>query len=240
MGSSWRIGRPVFFLRQICTCGVCPLENQIKILSARYLRISWAPDLKIWFTDLRLGVDHLIKFWMNFVKVWNINIENATSLLHPSTGCSSCLNPIVLMNRLNQTESAVFQLCRFTVYSKDPFSDYFHLCSRLNKVVSIVTKMAAKISENQENDQFGRYRQMNTPGNVVRGNQKLCQGNLYGCNRPWLTALDKCKQTGGCSCSCIILTRLQLDFGESGDVVKAFISAPKKKWLHIERQAADF
>ena len=22
------------------------------------------------------------------------------------------------------------------------------------------------------------------PGNVVRGNQKLCKGNLYGCNRP--------------------------------------------------------
>ena len=25
------------------------------------------------------------------------------------------------------------------------------------------------------------YMTLNTPGNVVRGNQKLCKGNLYGC-----------------------------------------------------------
>ena len=58
-----------------------------------------------------------------------------------------------------------------------------------------------------------------TPGNVVRGNKKLCKGNHYGCNRPWITALEKCKQTGECSFSCIILTRLQQDFGKSGSVV---------------------
>ena len=40
-----------------------------------------------------------------------------------------------------------------------------------------------------------------TPGNVVRGNQKLCKGNLYGYNRPWLSALEKGKQAGECSYS---------------------------------------
>ena len=29
--------------------------------------------------------------------------------------------PDSLMDRLNQTESVVFQLCRFTVFQKDPF-----------------------------------------------------------------------------------------------------------------------
>ena len=58
-----------------------------------------------------------------------------------------------------------------------------------------------------------------TPGNVVRGNQKLCKENLYRCNRPWQTALEKCKQTGECSCSCIILTSLQQDVGKSNNVV---------------------
>ena len=28
--------------------------------------------------------------------------------------------PLTLMNRLNQTETTVFQLCRFAIFSKDP------------------------------------------------------------------------------------------------------------------------
>ena len=32
-----------------------------------------------------------------------------------------------LMNRFNQTESAVFQLCSFTVFPKDPFFRLFSL-----------------------------------------------------------------------------------------------------------------
>ena len=40
--------------------------------------------------------------------------------------------PVSLMNRLNQTESAVFQLCRFTVFPNDPFSDYIVLSHFLN------------------------------------------------------------------------------------------------------------
>ena len=58
-----------------------------------------------------------------------------------------------------------------------------------------------------------------TPGNVVRGNQKLCKGNLYGSTRSWLTASEKCKQTGRCSYFLNLLTLLQLDFGKSGNVV---------------------
>ena len=44
----------------------------------------------------------------------------------------------------------------------------------------------------------GNAKPMNTitPGNIVRGKQKLCKGNLYGCNWPGLTALEKGKQTG--------------------------------------------
>ena len=35
--------------------------------------------------------------------------------------------PDSLKNRLNQTESAVFQLCSFTVFPKDPFFRLFSL-----------------------------------------------------------------------------------------------------------------
>ena len=35
--------------------------------------------------------------------------------------------PDSLMNRLNQTESAVFQLCSFTVFPKNPFFRLFSL-----------------------------------------------------------------------------------------------------------------
>ena len=35
--------------------------------------------------------------------------------------------PDSLMNSLNQTESAVFQLCSFTVFPKDPFFRLFSL-----------------------------------------------------------------------------------------------------------------
>ena len=35
--------------------------------------------------------------------------------------------PDSLMNRLNQTESAVFQLCNFNVFPKDPFLRLFSL-----------------------------------------------------------------------------------------------------------------
>ena len=41
--------------------------------------------------------------------------------------------PDSLMNRLNQTESAVFQLCSFTVFPKDPFFRLFSLFYSLLK-----------------------------------------------------------------------------------------------------------
>ena len=47
----------------------------------------------------------------------------------------------------------------------------------------------------------------------------MCKGNLYGFNRPWLTALEKGKQTGKCPYSRNILTRLQLDLGKLSNVV---------------------
>ena len=56
-----------------------------------------------------------------------------------------------------------------------------------------------------------------TPGNVVRGNQKLRKKK----KKKKKTFMGK--QTGECSCSCIILTRLQVDFGKSGNVVLNFI-----------------
>ena len=34
--------------------------------------------------------------------------------------------PDSLMNRLNQSESAVFQLCSFTIFPKDPFFKLFN------------------------------------------------------------------------------------------------------------------
>ena len=37
------------------------------------------------------------------------------------------LLPQSLMNRLNQTKSAVFQLCSFTVFLRDPFLRLFSL-----------------------------------------------------------------------------------------------------------------
>ena len=40
---------------------------------------------------------------------------------YPLQGCNS------LMHRLNQPESAVFQLCSFTVFPKDPFFRLFSL-----------------------------------------------------------------------------------------------------------------
>ena len=65
---------------------------------------------------------------------------------------------------------------------------------------------------------FGQNDSFVTPGNVVRGNQKLWKGNPYGSTRPWLTASEKCKQTGRCSHFLNLLTLLQLDFGKSSNV----------------------
>ena len=72
-----------------------------------------------------------------------------------------------------------------------------------------------------------------TPGNVIRGNQKLCKGNLYGCNRPWLTALEKVK----CSYSRNILARFQLDFGKSGN---NFHFCTKEKKIEIGNASSRF
>ena len=37
---------------------------------------------------------------------------------------------------------------------------------------------------------YRKYIQHYTPGNVVRGNQKLCKWNPYGSSQPWLTDLQ--------------------------------------------------
>ena len=48
------------------------------------------------------------------------------------------------MNRLNQTESAVFESCMSSVSSKDPFSD----CGRLLKCVLMCLGKISKIRKN--------------------------------------------------------------------------------------------
>ena len=35
--------------------------------------------------------------------------------------------PLILMNRLNKTESAVFLYCRFSLFMKDPFFQIIHI-----------------------------------------------------------------------------------------------------------------
>ena len=73
----------------------------------------------------------------------------------------------------------------------------------------------------------------NTPGNVVRDNQKLCKGNLYGSTRPGLMASENCKQTGRCTHFLNLLTLFQLDFVISGNVVLNnfhFCTKQKKVW----------
>ena len=42
-----------------------------------------------------------------------------------------------LMNRLNQTESVVFQFCRFTVFPKDPFFRLFSLFYSLLEIPNL-------------------------------------------------------------------------------------------------------
>ena len=55
------------------------------------------------------------------------------------------LFPVSLMNRFNQTESAVFELCIFSVFLKDP------LLQILYKLLQDKTnKMACALSENSD------------------------------------------------------------------------------------------
>ena len=46
------------------------------------------------------------------------------------------------------------------------------------------------ISAGNRSNGFMTSSYISTPGNVVRGNQKLCQWNPYGNSRPWLTDLQ--------------------------------------------------
>ena len=97
----------------------------------------------------------------------------------------------------------------------------FHVCAEFLTLNFLRFSNWEFLASNWEEDSFWHWEC--TPGNIVKGSQKLCKGNLYGCNWPWLTALEKCRPTGECSCSCIILTRLQLDFGQMGNVVLSSI-----------------
>ena len=59
--------------------------------------------------------------------------------LFSNFGPSGILVPLVLMNRLNKTESAVFLYCRFSLFLKDPFFqiiDYIFIIASLHMIMS--------------------------------------------------------------------------------------------------------
>ena len=120
----------------------------------------------------------------------------------------------------------------------------FSLKYRL-KTVNCISSDLTRHASNDDQDltnlsEKNKYNKNIMPGNVVRGNQKLCKRNLYGCNQLWLTALEKGKQTGKCSYSRNIITRLQLDLGKSGNVVFNNFHFCTKEKMDMEIQAADF
>ena len=84
--------------------------------------------------------------------------------------------PESLMNRLNQTESAVFQLCSFTVFRKDPFFRLFSLFYSL-----LETPNSWFLQDLRQNGVGRAYERVNMISDPIRpghGNNGKCQNML--------------------------------------------------------------
>ena len=63
-----------------------------------------------------IDIFHILVLW----KYWNL--KESRIWLKPVLGACELLHfPLVIMNRLNKTESAVFEYCRFSLFLKVPF-----------------------------------------------------------------------------------------------------------------------
>ena len=77
----------------------------------------------------RYSVDIFYIFW-SFRNIGSGRKQNTAN--RPVLGACELLHfPLILMNILNKTESAVFLYCRFSLFLKDPFFPYYSYNTKL-------------------------------------------------------------------------------------------------------------